>query len=131
MRFATYYLLRDHDGWRSGLLDRDGAPKPGADAFALPLAATADQVPAGERVRVEGQVRPTAGRTTVALQARTGEGDWSDLADVPTADDGTFAVELRPDRTMEVRAAWTGPSRAGSEVSVTGRPVTIRVVAAP
>jgi hypothetical protein len=108
VRLASYYLLRDHPGWRSGVRDQEGREKPGRQAFALPLTADgATVVAAGAPVRLVGQVRPADRRTDVDIEWNGGDG-WRELAVVSTADDGTFALSIRPSADGRIRARWAG-----------------------
>lgn len=127
VRLMTYYFLQDNASWKSGLTTRDGTPKPGRDAFAMPLFADpAGEIVAGGRVRLVGQVRSTPGRTTVTLEWRSGE-SWKTLREVRTLADGTYAVELSPAESLTLRARWTGETRAGTTVHWTSPDVEIPV----
>ncbi len=127
VRLMTYYLLQDNQSWRSGLLTMDGAPKPAAAAFPLPLTA-GDGAPVapGAPVDVVGQVRPATGRTTVTVEWRAG-GEWRELVRAPTRTDGTFAFVIRPSEQVTLRARWSGRSRSGAAVEVTSVDVAVPV----
>jgi len=127
VRLFSYYLLRDHAQWKSGLLDMEGRAKPGRDAFALPLAALGvDPAPAGAARRLVGQVRAAGDPVTAQVQWRSGDA-WKPLTDVRTGPDGTFTLTLTPSRDVEVRAIWTGTGRSGRDGTWTSAPVTLRV----
>lgn len=127
VRLMTYYFLQDNDGWKSGLTTVDGTPKPGRDAFALPLfAEPAGEIASGGHAQVVGQVRPATGRTTVTLEWRSGD-TWKPLKDVPTLSDGTFAVEVTAKEPLTLRARWSGKTRSGATVEWTSPVVTIPV----
>ena len=124
IRRATYYLLQDNGAFNSGLYsaaadDALSAPKPAADAFALPLARIADG-PDG-RARLVGQVRPSRGATTAVLERRTGDG-WATLSSFRTRADGTFAVAVDTHGARAtLRVRWddgSGSERAGVPLSV-------------
>jgi hypothetical protein len=122
VKLLTYFHLQDNAEWRSGVIDLEGKPKPGRDAFALPFVAR--PAPDGN-VTLDGQIRPTSGATTVTIEWRSAGGSWSQLSTVTTAKDGTFSAVIGPDGEGEVRATWMGTARSGNTVSWTSRPVTI------
>jgi hypothetical protein len=120
VEMAVWYLLQDSRGWRSGLLRRDGGAKPAATAFGLPVApARGAPAPAGEPVRVVGQVRRTDGPVEVRLERLQGR-TWEWVASVTAGEDGSFAADLRPTETATYRALSTSPAR-------TSRPFTVEV----
>ena len=124
---ATYYFLQDNAGWKSGLTDMDGQPKPGRDAFAMPLFADpAGEVATGTRVRIVGQARPTKDRTTVHVEWRSGD-SWKPLVSVRTLADGTFNVMVTATKRLSLRARWSGTTRSGATADETSPTVTIPV----
>ena len=127
VRLMTYYFLQDNARWKSGLTKVDGTPKPGRDAFAMPLfAEPPGEIPAGGRVSVLGQVRPATGRTTVTLEWRSGD-TWKPLKEVRTLADGTYAVGVTPTESLTLRARWSGETRSGATMDWTSPTVTIPV----
>jgi hypothetical protein len=122
VELGVWYPLQDSRAWRSGLLRRDGGAKPAAAAFGLPAApARQAPAPAGEPVRVVGQVRGAEAPAGVRLERREG-GEWREVARVAAAADGSFAVDLRPERTGSYRAVSTRPAGRSA-------PFTVRVAA--
>lgn len=111
---AVYYLLQDHQGWRSGLYKQSGQIKAGLQAHALPLWAN--------RRTLYGQVRNATGRTRVAIQQRRG-GRWVLARTIATANDGSFTVRVTG--RAEVRAQWRGTSRSGNRIIRTSAPVRV------
>jgi len=127
VQLLTYYFLQDNDGWKSGLTGLDGTPKPGRDAFAMPLFADpAGEVASGTRVRIVGQVRSATGRTTVQVEWRSGD-TWKPLESVRTLADGTFAVAVTATEAITVRARWSGTTRSGASADRTSATVAISV----
>ena len=127
VQLMTYYFLQDNPGFKSGLTTVDGTPKPGRDAFAMPLFADpVGEVASGTRVRIVGQVRPAKSRTTVRVEWRSGD-SWKPLTSVRTRADGTFAIEVTARETLAVRALWSGVTRSGSSADWTSPTVTIPV----
>ncbi len=111
---TVYYLLQDHQGWRSGLFAQNGSRKPGLQAHQLPLWA--------HRRVVYGQARNATGRTRVTIQERSGR-RWITRRVVTTANDGTFVVRVTG--RAEIRAQWRGTTRAGQRVVRTSLPVKV------
>lgn len=127
VQLGTYYFLQDNAGWKSGLRELDGRPKPGREAFAMPLFADpAGEVATGTRVRIVGQARPAKERTTVQVEWRSGAG-WKPLASVRTLADGTFAVVVTATKPLSLRARWSGTTRSGATAAWTSPTVTIPV----
>lgn len=121
---ASYYLLQDNGAFNSGLFtdvagDALDAPKPSAQAFALPLTQVGDTE--NGRVTLTGQVRPSRGTATAVLERRV-DGHWREFSTITTRDDGTFAIVVDPhghDATIRLR--WTD----ADGVDRTGRPVQL------
>lgn len=127
VKLFTWYFLRDSMEWSSGLLDREGRAKPALEAYALPVApATTGAVPSEHPVDVVGQVRPAAGRTTVTIERRDGDG-WAAVGVVPTGPDGSFRARLSASRTAEFRASWEGTTRLGQEAALVSPPFQVTV----
>lgn len=127
VRLMTYYFLQDNQAWKSGLVNADGAPKPGRDAFAMPLFAEPEgPIAAGGRVSVVGQVRPTTRRASVMLEWREG-GSWTPLKEVRTLADGTYAVRVTVTGSLTLRARWSGATRSGATADLTSPTVTVPV----
>ena len=126
VELAVYYLLHDHPQWKSGLLRVNGTPKPGLDAFRLPLFVTS--AVAGKPVRLTGQVRTASAATEATIEWKSGD-TWRTLTTVKTTKDGTFSVDLRPDEPTTVRAMWEGPTRSGERLTVTSPEVQVPAVA--
>jgi hypothetical protein len=125
VRLMTYYFLQDNAAWKSGLTTLDGTPKPGRDAYAMPLfAEPAGSVASGTRVRVVGQVRPAREPTSVTVEWRSG-GTWKTLRTVRTLADGTYAIEVTPGQPLELRARWSGTARSGAMIDAVSPVVTI------
>ena len=127
VQLMTYYFLQDNPAFKSGLTEIDGKPKPGRDAFAMPLFADpAGEVATGTRVRIVGQARPTKERTTVQVEWRSGD-SWKPLESVRTLADGTFAVVVTATKPITVRARWSGTTRSGAMADWTSPTVTIPI----
>ncbi len=78
-------------GWQSGLLDKNGRPKPALGGFEHPFVADVTTLPGS--VRFWGQVRP--GRVhRVALQRRSPSGAWVTIARLPTDSRGVFVKTM-------------------------------------
>ncbi len=118
VEMAVYYLLQDHRGWRSGLLNMNGTRKAGYNAHALPLWT---QRPTSARTLV-GQVRPAVGRTRVTVQTLT-RGRWRNSRVVNTSLDGSFRVTVANSRRIPTRVVWRGKTRAGNTTLITSRVV--------
>jgi hypothetical protein len=79
-------------GWQSGLLDKNGRPKPALAGFQHPF--VADATTLAPRVRFWGQVRP--GRThRVALQRRSPSGSWVTIARLTTNSRGVLVKTIK------------------------------------
>jgi beta-xylosidase len=127
VQLMTYYFLQDNQGFKSGLTELDGTPKPGRDAFAMPLFADpAGEVATGARVRIVGQARPATGRSTVEVEWRSGDA-WKSLKEVRTLGDGTFGLVVTAQETLAIRARWSGTTRSGASAEWTSPTVTIPV----
>ena len=113
VQLMVYYFLHDHTDWKSGLLDINGAPKPGLAAFALPFAVDAVTRKA---VRMVGQARAAVDRTEVQIDWKSGD-SWRRLSTVDTAADGTFAISVRPAKPVTLRAVWKGRGRSGAQLT--------------
>lgn len=122
-----WYFLQDNGAWGSGLLKQDGAAKPAAEVFSIPMAPTSRRpIAAGARATLVGQVRTTRAATQASIQARAGD-QWTTVANVTTGRDGSFAVVVRPRATTSYRATWTGDVPSGGRQTRTSYPVSIRV----
>ncbi len=122
VEMATYFHLQDNPSWKSGLIDEQGTPKPGRDAFALPLFNAGPGRDGGTRVL--GQVRATPKKTTVTIEWRSGD-DWTTAATAETTDDGTFSAIVGSGAAGQVRATWTGKARSGETVTWTSPPLAL------
>ena len=124
IELASYYFLQDNAAFTSGLYratddEALSDPKPGAQAYGLPLARLTDA--SDGRVRLAGQVRPATAATTVTLERRV-DGRWRTVSTFATHEDGTFVVSVDTHgHSATLRAAWTAP--AGERLS--GVPLTI------
>jgi hypothetical protein len=84
---------KKYAGWQSGLLFKDGRPKPALAGFQHPF--VADATTLKPRVRFWGQIRP--GRShAVALQRRSPSGSWVTIARLRTDTRGVFVKTLAP-----------------------------------
>ncbi|HET6506353.1 MAG TPA: hypothetical protein VFG42_06160 [Baekduia sp.] len=84
---------KKYAGWQSGLLDKNGRPKPALAGFEHPF--FADATTLAPRVRFWGQVRP--GTThRVALQRRSPSGTWVTIARLTTDSRGLLVKTLAP-----------------------------------
>lgn len=129
VQMGTYYFVQDNGQFNTGLRDIDGRAKPAAAAFALPMQASPRNVASGGPVTVIGQVRPSATATEAVIQWRPADGgEWEPLRTVPTSEDGTFQVVLRPTESVVIRPYWKGRARNGQDVEWTGLevPLTVR-----
>jgi hypothetical protein len=107
-----HFLYRDEPAigaWQSGLVARDGRPKPALDAFARPLAQVSRRV-------LWGQVRPGSGRRDYRLQRLVGgHARW--LGAMRRTDLRGFfrrSVPLRRDERVRI---WT-PNGVGAWITV-------------
>jgi polysaccharide biosynthesis protein PslG len=121
----VYFFLQDNPGWKSGLRDEQGAPKPGLAAHALPLAINAVT---NDDVRLIGQARSAVGTTTVRIEWKSGD-TWRKLTEAETLADGTFAVTLKPKEPTTVRALWTGTTRSGTDLTWTSPELLVPALA--
>ncbi len=115
---AIYYLLQDHQGWKSGLLTMSGAKKVGYGAHALPLWT---QKATSSRTLV-GQVRPAVGTTKVTVQTLA-RGKWRTARVVNTSPDGSFRVTVASRTRVPTRVTWRGKTRAGTNAALLSRVV--------
>jgi hypothetical protein len=84
---------KKYAGWQSGLLFKDGRPKPALAGFQHPF--VADVTTLKPRVRFWGQIRP--GRShAVVLQRRSPSGSWVTIARLKTDTRGVFVKTLAP-----------------------------------
>ncbi len=130
VEMLIYYFLRDHAAWSSGLLDDQGVPKPSLAAHALPFGFAGATPPTGPQVRLTGQARAATGRTQVRVEWKSGD-DWRKLTVAETGGDGTFAVTVRPEGAMTVRAVWKGRTRSGADLTWTSPEVALPGPSAP
>ncbi len=117
---GIYYALQDHPNWRSGLLTQTGSRKLGYIAHAMPLFAA----PNRRNTVLFGQVRLATGATKVVIQRRSGS-RWVTAKRLTTAADGGYKVRVTTRSKLQLRATWSGTTRAGSVVTVSSRPVSI------
>ena len=143
-RLLTYhqYLLRDplpptkagnYGGFASGLETYGGQPKPGYDAYRLPLYMPKTRASRGHSLEVWGCVRPahfasldTGGAPqAVRIQfAPTGSNAFTTIADVPITDpSGYFDTRVVFPRSGTVILSWSYPS--GQAVSSRSQPITV------
>ncbi len=128
VRMGTYYFVQDNGQFNTGLRDQEGTAKPAAAAFALPMEATPRTVASGGPVTVTGQVRPHGKATEVIIQWRAvDENTWRELRTVPTGEDGTFQVVLRPTESVVIRPYWKGNARNGQSVEWTGLEIPLAI----
>ena len=129
----TWYFLQDNPALGLGAAHRGGPSQPAFQAFSLPLAAVPPPgaaagapVRRGAALQLVGQIRSSPRATRVVLQRRDA-GRWRTLARVPTSDDGSFAVTVRPATRERYRARWTGVARTGARVTRISPSVLVRV----
>jgi hypothetical protein len=118
-RIASYaqYLLRDAASgqFASGLEYASGRPKPGYDAYMLPLYMPTTSVSHSSSLEVWGGVRPASsaprGTTVAQLQFRSASGGaWVPLRVIAVADaTGYFDVRQTFSHSGSLRLAWTNP----------------------
>jgi hypothetical protein len=144
MQFLLYdpAYIPGKSGFTSGLLFVNGRPKPGFDAYRLPLYLPKTSMKRGHRVEVWGDVRPahyiagdTGDRQTAEIQfQRHSRGSFKTLKKVRiTSPRGYFDLHMSFPASGTVRLTWTYPhsdpflpiSALGSQVH--GRSVKIRV----
>jgi len=120
VRMFAQFLLRDirtnrhrpGADYQTGLLYHNGRPKPAAQAFKLPLFASAADAPDGSRGLVlYGGVRPGQGRQIVRVQRRVAGTDmWMPVATVgESCDESTGGFVTDADGFFRRTAAWEGP----------------------
>ena len=143
-RVASYaqYLLADPPAakgvglFASGLLYSGGQPKPGYDAYRLPLWLPSQTVNKGAETQIWGGVRPAlynaplgSSARRVAIQMLSG-GSWKTIDTVTgTAQNGYFDTHLKLSAGGSMRLAYTYPtSELELPVGVAGSTVYSRTV---
>jgi hypothetical protein len=111
-----------YSGWQTGLRFNDGRPKPVLSTFPAPF--VVERKGKAKSVRLWGQVRPNADKTIVVQIRPRGAADFTDVAAVTTANDGTWTHRLTIQTGARYRSRWTpaptltnpapGPSFSGA-----------------
>jgi hypothetical protein len=113
----SQYLMRDDldvGGFQTGLRFADGRPKPGYEAFRVPLVAERR----GARVRLWGLIRPATVATTVRVERSDDGRAWRLQGRVRTDVHGAWRLSVANIAGRRWRVVWTGPTGD----SVTGPP---------
>ena len=137
----SQYQLRDFPPpayFDTGLLNSNGTPKPGFDAYRMPLFLPVTSARAGHKIEIWGGVRPagyarldTGKAQTAQIQFQTGgHGAWQTIDIVAIANPkGYIDVRLALPTSGSVRLAWAYP--AGDPLlgggAVYSRTVTVTV----
>jgi hypothetical protein len=121
-RLVSYdqYLLVDppKGNFPTGLEFADRTPKPGYDAFRMPLWLPRSSATKGQPLELWGDVRPapnaaqaTGAAQRVMIEFRPGgKGTFSTVRTVPLNDPhGYFDVDVKFDRSGQVRLGWSYP----------------------
>ena len=125
---TVYYLLQDHSGWASGVLNQAGQQKPAYQALGIPFATTTGgtSFARGATVSLVGQSRLGRGARFVEIQRKAGN-RWVRHKRLRTSADGSFRVSLRLTAKIALRAKWTGLAPSGGATTRTSPAVTLTI----
>jgi hypothetical protein len=94
-----------YSGWQTGLRFNDGKPKPVLSTFPAPF--VIERKGKAKSVRLWGQVRPFSTGTVVVQIKPKGAADFTDVAPVKAALDGTWTYRLTIQAGARYRYRWT------------------------
>jgi len=94
-----------YSGWQTGLRFNNGKPKPVLSTFPAPF--VIERRGKAKSVGLWGQVRPDADRTIVVQIRPKGAAQFTDVAPVTTAADGTWTHKLTIQTGAQYRYRWT------------------------
>ncbi|WP_157592105.1 cellulase family glycosylhydrolase [Solirubrobacter soli] len=94
-----------YSGWQTGLRFNNGKPKPVLSTFPAPF--VIERKGKATSVRLWGQVRPSSSGEVVVQIKPKGAADYTDVATVKTAADGTWTHRLTIQTGALYRYRWT------------------------